>query len=87
MHGNDEIEALPERLLGGEAEHDRSRAIPALDRSCPIGKNDGVAAPIDTLPRVRSMIVMPSVGSIALIKTPVPTPDVSLETFSMNELP
>jgi hypothetical protein len=33
------------------------------------------------------MIVTPNVGSIALIKTPAPTPDVSLETFSMNETP
>jgi hypothetical protein len=33
------------------------------------------------------MIVIPKVGSIALIKTPAPTPGFSLETFSMNEIP
>ena len=39
------------------------------------------------VPRLRSMMSMPWVGSIALIKTPAPTPGSSLETFSMNELP
>ena len=33
------------------------------------------------------MISTPTVGSIALIRTPAPTPGVSLETFSMNETP
>jgi hypothetical protein len=33
------------------------------------------------------MIATPSVGSIALINTPAPTPEVSLDTFSMNETP
>ena len=35
----------------------------------------------------RKKQAMPSVGSIARIRTPAPTPGFSLETFSMNETP
>ncbi len=47
MDRNDELEARPERLLGGKAEQRRSRAIPPPDRSRPIREDGGIAGLIE----------------------------------------
>jgi hypothetical protein len=44
MLRNDEIERLPQRLLGGKAEQRRRGRVEPPDRSRPVGENDRVGA-------------------------------------------